>query len=257
MGGLLQIGEPEAAFVVNEPGASPVVLLCEHAGRSIPRALGTLGLPESELARHIAWDIGAEGVARRLAKTLDSALVLQRYSRLVYDCNRPPESASAMPAVSELTEIPGNIGLTASDRARRIAEIYEPFHTAAADVIAARPKPMIVTIHSFTPVFKGVRRELDFGVLHDAEARLAGRILDAAAEWPDIVTRRNAPYGPEDGVCHTLNLHTLKRGLEGAMLEIRNDLIASEEGQAAWAERLAALFAAIAGGSPRVAARSA
>lgn len=254
---LLQVGEPGAAVVVNERGASPVVLLCEHAGRAIPKALGTLGLPESELTRHIAWDIGAEGVALRLAEKLDAALVMQRYSRLVYDCNRPPESAAAMPAISELTEVPGNLNLTASDRARRIAAIYDPFHAAAAAVIAARPSPVIVTIHSFTPVFKGVRRGLDFGVLHDVEARLAGRILDAAAEWPDIVTRRNEPYGPEDGVCHTLNLHTLKRGLEGAMLEIRNDLIASEEGQAAWADRLAALFAAIAGGGPRAATRSA
>ncbi|MGH6875186.1 MAG: N-formylglutamate amidohydrolase, partial [Aestuariivirgaceae bacterium] len=166
--GLLD-GEEEAVIVVNGRGQSPIVLACEHAGRRIPKRLGSLGLSDKELDRHIAYDIGAEGVARRLAQILDAPLVLQRYSRLVYDCNRPPDSPSAMPTVSELTSIPGNQGLAALEREERTRAIYRTFHGRVAAMIEARTidrRPVIfVTIHSFTPVFKGVERRMDVGLL--------------------------------------------------------------------------------------------
>jgi predicted N-formylglutamate amidohydrolase len=236
-------GEDEAAVVVNGDGPSHIFLVCEHAGRAIPRKLGMLGLSESALERHIAYDIGAESVARRLSRLLDAPLVLQRYSRLVQDCNRPPDAASAMPEISETTEIPGNAGLTEEERAARTAAIYEPFHAAVAALLDSRQAsgrdPVFVAIHSFTPVYKGMTRHLDAGILHDRDRRYADHLIATLSRHGDIRVKRNEPYGPEDGVTHTLNLHAGRRGLLNAMIEIRNDLITEETGQSAWAGRLA------------------
>lgn len=242
--------EDQPAILINENGASPIVLICEHAGRRIPKALGTLGLPESDLERHFAWDIGAQGVSRLLSKLLDAPLALQRYSRLAYDCNRPPEEASAMPATSETTRIPGNEGLSAEHKLARIEGIYRPFHAAVSRLLDARAAQgqasSLATIHSFTPVYKGRQRELELGILHDHDARLAEKLLKA---FPNIDVRRNEPYGPKDGVCHTLHLHGEARGLPHAMIEIRNDLIATERGQMVWAHRLSVVLGqAMAGG---------
>ena len=148
-----------------------------------------------------------------------------------------------MPILGELTRIPGNEGLSHGDRLSRIESIYRPFHAAVSrvlDVRAAEREPaVLVTIHSFTPVFKGNRRNLHLGILHDRDSRFADLMLTLFGRTSDIVVRRNEPYGPQDGVCHTLNLHAGTRGLLNAMIEIRNDLIATEKGQQEWAERLA------------------
>lgn len=236
-------GEAPPVVLVNGDGRFPVLLVCEHAGRTIPRRLGGLGLPASDLERHIAWDIGAEAVARGMASALDAPLVLQRYSRLVYDCNRPPESPGAMPEISETTVIPGNLGLDGGQREARIREIYEPFHAEVArrlDAMTAAGKdPVLVTVHSFTPVYKGDRRDVEIGILHDRDARFADRLLDALAEDGGLDVRRNEPYGPQDGVTHTLVLHALPRGLRNVMIEVRNELIAGAEGQRAMAALLA------------------
>lgn len=247
---LLADGEHDPAETVNPLGESDVCLVCEHAGRQVPRALGGLGLEEPEFARHIAFDIGAEGVARRLSALLDAPLVLQPYSRLVYDCNRPPDAPSAMPEVSEMTEIPGNRNLTPAERKARVDEIYLPFHAAVGDVLdeieARKAIPLLVTIHSFTPVYKGERRMLDLGILHDADARLADDLIALAKRHEaHLDVRRNEPYGPADGVTHTLLVHAAPRGIPNVMIEIRNDLIADEAGQQEWAERLARLLAAV------------
>jgi len=243
MGGGLLSGEGEPAIVVNPNGQSDIVLVCEHAGRIIPKSLGSLGLADGDLSRHFAWDIGAEAVSRKLSALLDAPLILQRYSRLVYDCNRPPESASAMPVIGESTPIPGNEGLNAAQKLERIESIYRPFHAAVSAVLDARAaanRPAILaTIHSFTPVFKGNRRNLHLGMLHDRDARFADRVLAVLGRTSDIVVKRNEPYGPADGVCHTLNLHAGVRGLLNVMIEIRNDLIETDKGQTEWAERLA------------------
>ncbi len=246
MSGLLRPDEGEPVIVVNANGRSPVVLLCEHAGKVIPKSLGSLGLSEEERSRHIAWDIGAEAVSRQLAKALDAPLLLQRYSRLAYDCNRPPESPDAMPLVSETTRIAGNENLSPDARLSRIRSIYRPFHDAVSEFLDRRAAQgiasLIVTMHSFTPTYKGMRRHLDLGVLHDRDLRLADLVLGLCGRMKDIVVRRNEPYGPQDGVCHTLNLHGGSRGLQHVMLEIRNDLISHEAGQAQWASRLATIL---------------
>jgi predicted N-formylglutamate amidohydrolase len=246
MSGLLRPDEGEPVIVVNEKGPSPVVLICEHAGRVIPKSLGSLGLSPEDLTRHIAWDIGAEAVARGLSQALDAPLVLQRYSRLAYDCNRPPESPDAMPVVSETTRIPGNENLAPEARLARIRGIYRPFHDAVSRFLDQRAAQgvasLLVTMHSFTPTYKGRRRHLDLGVLHDRDARLADLVLGLCGRLKDIVVKRNEPYGPQDGVCHTLNLHGGPRGLNHVMLEIRNDLISHEAGQVQWVQRLTAIL---------------
>ncbi|MGI9464971.1 MAG: N-formylglutamate amidohydrolase [Aestuariivirgaceae bacterium] len=234
------------AVVVNADGRSPIVLVCEHASNYIPAVLGGLGLSAANRTAHIAWDIGAEPVARRLSQLLDAPLVLQRYSRLVYDCNRPPASPGAMPVTSELTGIPGNKGLTETQRQARIDQIYRPFHAAVAQVIEAKRSagapPIVVTVHSFTAVFKGVTRDVELGILHDNDSRLADAMLALTDRMQGCIARRNDPYGPQDGVTHTLNLHGGDNGLLNVMLEVRNDLIADEVGQNEWAERLAGLL---------------
>ena len=240
-GGLLR-GEDDPVIVVNSGGASDFVLVCEHAGRVIPKRLGTLGLAEEDLARHIAWDIGAEGVARRMSAALDAPLILQRFSRLVYDCNRPPESRDAMPAVSETTPIPGNEMLASSEKLERIEVLYRPFHGAVSRLLdqraAAGTESILITIHSFNPVYRGMRRMLDLGILHDTDSRLADALLKSLTAEPDLAVRRNEPYGAQDGVTHTLLLHGISRRLRNAMVEIRNDLVHDEAGQEVWAERL-------------------
>ena len=239
MGALLQQGEESPFIAVNAEGRSPFVLICEHASNTIPKALGTLGLPESGLTRHIAWDIGAEKVARLLSRLMDAPLLLQRYSRLAYDCNRPPESPDAIPEVSELTTIPGNKKLSPEDKLARAREIYRPFHDGVSAVLDARAaggqKSLVVSIHSFTPVYKGKPRSVELGILHDRDTTLSSKLIKS---FPNVDARLNEPYGPKDGVLHTLNLHGFARGLQHAMIEIRNDLVATDRGQDEWAQRL-------------------
>jgi predicted N-formylglutamate amidohydrolase len=239
MGALLQQGEGSPFIAVNEQGRSPFVLICEHASNVMPKKLGTLGLPEADLSRHIAWDIGAEKVARLLSRLMDAPLLLQRYSRLAYDCNRPPESPDAIPELSELTAIPGNKKLSAEDRLARAREIYRPFHAGVSDVLDRRAaggqRALVVSIHSFTPVYKGKARSVELGILHDRDTTLSAKLIKS---FPNVDARLNEPYGPKDGVLHSLNVHGFARGLHHAMIEIRNDLIATERGQDEWAQRL-------------------
>ena len=239
MGAVLLDTEESPFILVNGSGQSPYVLVCEHASNLLPDRLGTLGLEDAELLSHIAWDIGAEKVARRLSQLVDAPLALQRYSRLAYDCNRPPDMPSAMPDISEVTPIPGNRNLTPDQRLARTREIYRPFHEGLADLLdlraAEKLASIVVSIHSFTPVFKGKPRKVELGILHDRDTRLSSKLIKS---FPNIEARLNEPYGPKDGVRHTLNLHAAPRGLQHAMIEIRNDLIATDRGQDEWAQRL-------------------
>ena len=218
-------GEEGAFILVNETGASPYVLVCEHASSHLPKHVGNLGLSDAELQRHIAWDIGAEGVARMLSRLLDAPLALQRYSRLAYDCNRPPESPGAIPEKSEATAIPGNMGLNAGQKMDRVTQIYRPFHDGLAHVLDVRAcagkVTQLVSIHSFTKIYMGKERGVELGLLFDRDAHLAHRLIKG---FPSFDARLNEPYGPKDGVLHTLNSHAQPRGLQSVMIEIRNDL---------------------------------
>ena len=237
--------EAEPVVVENAHGKSGVLLICEHASRTIPAKFGTLGLTEDVLSSHIAWDPGALAVSRLLSQQLDATLVYQRYSRLIYDCNRPPESPSAMPVASEIYDIPGNLDLDDAERYARTSALYVPFHDHVGNIIARRTdageQTVIVTMHSFTPIYHGKTRDVEIGILHDADTRLADAMLEAV-NGETFNVERNQPYGPEDGVTHTLRLHALPNGLLNVMIEIRNDLIGDEAGQVAAADFLAGLL---------------
>ncbi len=232
----------------NRESRGPFLVVCEHASNRFPAAFGTLGLPPEAQAAHIAWDPGALGVARRLAELLDAPLVAAGVSRLVYDLNRPPHAPGAMAARSEHYEIPGNASLPEAERLRRTEAIYLPFHAALRAEIARRlargQAPVLVTIHSFTPLWFGQPRAVEFGVIHDAEPAFARAVLAEAKARSGLDCRLNEPYSAADGVTHTLRLHATPYGLANVMLEVRNDLIADPAAEAAMAERLAPVLAA-------------
>ncbi len=203
-------------------------------------------MSEEALASHIAWDPGALAVARQMAGNLDAVLIYQRFSRLVYDCNRPPDSPSAMRDVSEIFRIPGNENLPQEERSRRTTALYMPFHGRIRAEIDDRREQgrhtVLVTVHSFTPVYFGKSRSVEIGILHDTDKRLADRMLEAAADTNIFNVQRNEPYGPADGVTHTLEVHALPAGLLNVMIEIRNDLIQDEIGQGVVADFLTGLL---------------
>jgi predicted N-formylglutamate amidohydrolase len=244
--GILTEADGDCVAVERPDGKSAVMIVCEHASRTLPELFGDLGLSADALSSHIAWDPGALAVARGMSANLDATLVHQRFSRLIYDCNRPPESPGAMPEVSEIYAIPGNRGLSAAKRQERTEALYLPFHdhirTLIRDRAARGQETAIVTIHSFTPVYMGRSRAVELGILHDDDARLADRMLDIAAQAPAYRTERNEPYGPKDGVTHTLKLHGIANGLKNVMIEVRNDLIENEVSQGVMAGYLSGLI---------------
>lgn len=239
-------GQEEKSGVVatlNRDGASRVILVCEHASSFIPAEYDGLGLTSDLQRSHIAWDPGAFSVAGMLSERLDAPLIYQTVSRLLYDCNRPPDADSAIPSVSEIHNIPGNNDLSAAEKALRVERFYQPFKNALTDLVDERsgagPDPVIVTVHTFTPSYSGRRRHLDIGILHDVDSRLADAVLAVMQDSSSLDVRRNEPYGPEDGVTHTLAEHAVPRRLLNVMIEIRNDLVADEETQKAMGLRLA------------------
>ncbi|MDG1068781.1 MAG: N-formylglutamate amidohydrolase [Sulfitobacter sp.] len=229
----------DSVRMFNTKGASPVVVVCEHASAFIPTKYSNLGLAGGALQSHAAWDPGALALAKALSVRLNAKLVTSGVSRLVYDCNRPPLAADAMPYQSEAITVPGNQNLTAEQRQERVESYYEPFHAALAETIAATAMPVIVTIHSFTPIYHGKTRVVEIGVLHDSDTRLADVMLDCAHDHTDRLVERNKPYGPEHGVTHTLKEHALVNGHLNVMLEVRNDLIQETEQQENMAQSIA------------------
>lgn len=230
-----------AVSVWNAQADAPVLIVCEHASPHIPAPLNDLGLTGAVLHSHIAWDPGAVGVARALSQALSAALVQGEISRLVYDCNRPPDAPDAVPAHSEVHDIPGNTGLTPRDRQARVDRIYTPFCNRLTQEIRQRRKrlELLVTVHSFTPVYRGARRAVELGILHGCDDRFARAMLAAPPEDFQRDIRLNEPYAAKDGVAHTLDKHGVSNGLLSVMLEIRNDLIVTEAEQTAWAGHLA------------------
>jgi len=241
---ILAPSEEPAAEVINPDGRAPIVLVCEHASAFMPKSMAGLGLREEDRLSHAAWDIGALALATRLSDLLDAPLVASRISRLVYDCNRPPEAPDSIPAKSELIEAPANANLSVAERQARIAEVYEPFRALLTRTIVGRGTalPALITIHSFTPVFFGAVREVELGLLHDSDDRLARAMLSVTPDFSTLKTALNEPYGPKDGVTHTLKEHALEAGLLNVMIEVRNDYVGDYAGVERVAHELAEII---------------
>lgn len=239
---LLAIDEPPPYAVVNQDGASPYLLLCEHASNRIPRALGDLGLPDAERRRHIAWDIGVSALSQHLSRTLDAPLFMTNYSRLVIDCNRPLAAPSAIPEISETTEIPANIGLTDAERAQRIETLFTPYAEAVArrlDLLQQEGRrPIVVGIHSFTPVYFGRRRPWHAGILYGEAADFGQALIRGLRMEATLTIGDNEPYTIHRDEDYTVPVHADARGLPGALIEVRHDLIDTFSGVAEWGSRL-------------------
>jgi predicted N-formylglutamate amidohydrolase len=241
---LLTANDPSPVRVLRETGTSDLFLTADHAGRVVPEALGTLDVPDADMLRHIAWDIGIAEVTERLSELLDATAVLQTYSRLVIDCNRHPSWPSAMPEISEHTPIPGNVHLTAEAREARVNAIFTPYHDRIRGLLDARGnrRTVLIAMHSFTPSFKGESRAMHVGMLYNNDPRLARILLDLLRQEDDIVVGDNAPYAVTEDSDYGIPTHGEKRGLAHVEVEIRQDLIATPDGQQAWAGRFARLL---------------
>lgn len=238
---ILASDEPPPVAVHNAHGRSPFLLLGDHAGRRIPRALGDLGLGAADSARHIAWDIGIGRLGVHLADRLDAIFIHQVYSRLVIDCNRRPGAPDSIPPVSDGTPIAANAALAPAGAAARAAAIHEPYQAAISTEIerraAAGQQTILVALHSFTPAMQGVERPWQVGVLHDAgDARFARALIRAYAEDRSLTVGDNQPYSM-DIIDYTIPFHAYPRRLPYAEIEIRQDLISDESGIAAWSHK--------------------
>jgi predicted N-formylglutamate amidohydrolase len=246
---LLGDKDPPPVRTINPDGASPFLLIGDHAGNAIPASLGDMGLEAAELRRHIAWDIGIEGLGDRLARLIDAPFIRQVYSRLVIDCNRDPAAKDSIAETSDGTRIPANATLDGGARAARIAQIHAPYQQAIADALARRDgagrSTILVALHSFTPRFAGFERPWHAGILHDrGDPAFALEMLRTLAADPDLVVGDNEPYRM-DSIDYTVPRHAYPARRPYVELEIRQDLIADAAGQSEWAGRIeAALLAA-------------
>jgi predicted N-formylglutamate amidohydrolase len=236
---LLGPEDPAPFSVFHREGRAELVMFCDHAGRAFPKALGTLGLAARELDQHIAWDIGIAGLGRRLAHSLDAPFFMTAYSRLVIDCNRHLNDPTSIPQESDQVRVPGNRGLGADDRRRRQQEIFQPYHDALTEEIkgrvAAERIPVVISLHSFTPMMDGFQRPWHVGVLWNNDARMPVPLMRRLADEPELVVGDNEPYSGRDGHGYSIKAHAEALGLAHALLEIRQDLIADERGQEKWA----------------------
>jgi predicted N-formylglutamate amidohydrolase len=243
---LLAADEASSVTVYNAAGESPFLLVADHAGNIIPRALGGLGLTEAESERHIAWDIGVAGFGRLLADALGATLIRQNYSRLVIDCNRPLDTPTSIAEVSDNTKVPGNIGLSVDAKAERAREIFWPYHRCIERELDRRQEAgrqtTLISLHSFTPVFNGITRPWHAGVLYNHDPRFAHRVLTLLNREENVSVGDNVPYSVSDASDYTIPVHAERRGLHHVLIEIRQDLISEKNGQSAWAHILARLL---------------
>lgn len=243
---LLAAHEPPAVSFERATAASPFFLTCDHASNRVPEALGDLGVPAAERARHIAWDIGALAVARGLSAALDATLVASGYSRLVMDMNRPLHREDSCPVISESTRIPGNEGLSEHAREERRRALFEPYHgtiSSLLDARRARGQPtLLVAVHSFTPVYRGVARPWEIALLSNRDRRVADFLLQALRREPGLEIGDNIPYRLTDEGDFGVPVHGERRGLPHVLVELRQDEIAASGGQRQWVQRLAVLL---------------
>ncbi|WP_406854767.1 N-formylglutamate amidohydrolase [Alsobacter sp. KACC 23698] len=240
---------PHRPIVLPGDPASGVVLLCDHASNAIPAEYASLGLPAGQLERHIAYDIGIAATTRRMAEILGCPAVFSTFSRLLIDPNRGEDDPTLVMRLSDGAVVPGNAKADRAEVERRLARFYRPYDRAVEAAIAASleagPPPMVVSMHSFTPAWKGAPRPWHVTVLWDADPRLPLPLIEALQAEGDLVVGDNEPY---DGALagDTINRHATARGLSNALIEVRQDLIGTEAGALAWGERLARIIGALA-----------
>jgi len=243
---LLGPTEPAAFEVVGTAGASPLVIVCDHASRRFPQSLGTLGLPENECRRHIAYDIGAREVALGLGARLGAVVILQNYSRLVIDCNRPLQAADSIVLQSELTAVPGNRQLSEADVLARRTAIFEPYHRQIDAELSRRERlghpTLLLAMHSFTPRYRDQDRPWQVGALSLTDRRVAAPLLSMLRREPELLVGDNEPYAMSVETDYTLLVHGEHRGVLYVGLEVRQDLIAERSGQEQWSARLARIL---------------
>ncbi|TYC52211.1 N-formylglutamate amidohydrolase [Rhodobacterales bacterium] len=237
----------KAVAVENADGAGSIVLVCDHASNFFPPPYDTsLKVSEADKSAHIAWDPGALGVAKGLSKRLDAPLVYTTVSRLIIDCNREEDRDDLIPSLSETTEIEGNRNLSSDEKAFRLDLAHRPFHDAIDGVLdtrKARGLPTaVISIHSFTPVYKGKSRPWEIGLISETDRRLADPVLADLAARGDLTVGDNEPYAPSDGVYYTIRRHGQDRHLPCLMIEIRNDEVRTAEEEARWSELLAPML---------------
>lgn len=237
--------DPEAFEIIGGSTETGLVFLCDHATARIPESYASLGLPPQELARHIAYDIGAATVTRTLAAAFDAPAVLSCFSRLLIDPNRGEDDPTLVMRIADGAIIPGNATIDRAEIRHRIERFYRPYDRAIASTLAAvaasGAPPIVVSMHSFTPEMKGVKRPWDITVIWDFDPRLNCALLDRLRQEPDLVVGENEPYqGGYAG--DTLDRHCLGAGLAHVLVEIRQDRIGTEADAAAWGKRLAALL---------------
>ncbi|KNG94304.1 N-formylglutamate amidohydrolase [Pseudaestuariivita atlantica] len=220
------------------------VVSCDHATNTVPPGIGPLGLPEADMQRHIAYDIGAAGLTRHLAAALEAPAVLSDFSRLVIDPNRGEDDPTLLMRLYDGTIIPGNRHADAAEVSRRLDLLHRPYHAALGGVMADRDDPVLVAVHSFTPRLNGrAPRPWQVGILSAWDRRLSDPVIDALRAQPDLCVGDNEPYVghlPGDAV----HRHALKPGHHNILIEVRQDLIADSDGQRAWADRLAPVLQA-------------
>ncbi|UYN93315.1 MAG: N-formylglutamate amidohydrolase [Enhydrobacter sp.] len=248
---LLGPGDPPAFSVHNATGRAPLLLLCDHASKAVPKALGDLGIADSELARHIGWDIGGLDAAIELAHRLDAPLVASGYSRLVIDCNRWPGGEGSIPDVSDGTRVPANAGLTKQQADARAEACFWPYHREVDRQLDRMTEDgrriCLLVVHSFTPRMNGFDRPWQVGVLWNDDPRLPDPLLAELRRDPSLTVGDNEPYSARASYEYTLTAHARPRSLPHCSLEVRQDLIATPEAARQWAGRLApAIGAAVA-----------
>ncbi len=243
---IIDTDEPQPFCARRSEAESPFFITCDHSGNRIPKSLGTIGLGDTDLHRHIAWDIGAAAVAHGLSDSLDATLVEQNYSRLVIDCNRRIGVEASIPKRSEQTKIPGNINIEPEQAAARANEIYHPYHNKISDLLNARAKvgqpTLIVSVHSFTPVYNGVTRPWHIGFAYHLDSRFTAIMIDLLARDKGLCIGDNKPYAVSDETDYSVPEHGEKRGLAYVQIEIRQDLVSDRSGQLEWVERLSKIL---------------
>lgn len=237
--GLLAPEEPLPVLCLNQDGPAQCLLVCDHADNRVPAALGQLGLGPAELAQHIAWDIGALAVTRHMSAALDAPALYSSYSRLVIDLNRHLDDPGSIALVSDGVIVPGNQGVDEEEAARRAHSLFAPYHRRVAQEIdrlrGRGAAPVLVAIHSFTPVMGGMERPWEIGVLWDRDGRIAEPLMAALNARGDCVVGANVPYSARFPRGYTFEFHAEAQGLPHVLLELRQDLIATPAGAARWA----------------------